>query len=357
MRTLRIDAATAEVVGALRNAGVPSILLKGPSVPRWIYDVASRPYGDCDLLVPRSDVEASEQSLRSLGFERGGLHSIPGDWPRHAAVYRRGDVVVDLHQTLLGVTADGDRFGTPSLHIVSRWVSRERTSTCSIPRVAPSSWPSIPPRTVAGTRSLKGTWIVRSRSSRLSCGGPPRRSRRRSGAARPSRPAFVVLPPGARCARSRVSPHRSRARSRCGRRTLPLSPRVSTGSCDRRGLDARSPWSPGRSCRPPSCATVRRWLAEGDMGSRTRLPLAARMAPLESSSSGVGGGSRELPRTGKRFRRALSAPARAGRPRRAGHRDADSAAKQGCSRLGRGGRARCGASARWEGRVPLARFR
>jgi hypothetical protein len=109
MRTLRIDAATAEVVGALRNAGVPSILLKGPSIARWIYDGASRPYGDCDLLVPRSDVEASERSLRSLGFERGGLHSIPGDWPRHAAVYRRGDVVVDLHQTLLGVTADADR--------------------------------------------------------------------------------------------------------------------------------------------------------------------------------------------------------------------------------------------------------
>ena len=109
MRTLRIDAATAEVVNVLREGGVPSILLKGPSVARWIYDGASRPYGDCDLLVRRSDLEASERSLRTLGFERGGLYSIPGDWPRHAAVYRRGDVVVDLHQTLLGVTADADR--------------------------------------------------------------------------------------------------------------------------------------------------------------------------------------------------------------------------------------------------------
>ena len=109
MRTLRIDAATAEVVNVLREGGVPSILLKGPSVARWIYDGASRPYGDCDLLVRRSDLEASEQSLRTLGFERGGLYSIPGDWPRHAVVYRRGDVVVDLHQTLLGVTADADR--------------------------------------------------------------------------------------------------------------------------------------------------------------------------------------------------------------------------------------------------------
>ena len=39
MRTLRIDAATAEVVGALRDAGVPSILLMGPSVARWIHDI------------------------------------------------------------------------------------------------------------------------------------------------------------------------------------------------------------------------------------------------------------------------------------------------------------------------------
>jgi hypothetical protein len=110
MRTLRIDAATAEVVGVLRDAGVPSILLKGPSIARWIYDGGGRPYGDCDLLVRRSDLDASERILRTLGFERGGLYSIPGDWPRHAVVYRRGDVMVDLHQTLLGVTADADRF-------------------------------------------------------------------------------------------------------------------------------------------------------------------------------------------------------------------------------------------------------
>ena len=109
MRTLRIDAATAEVVGVLRDAEVPSILLKGPSIARWIYDGGSRPYGDCDLLVRCSDLDASERTLRTLGFERGGLYSIPGDWPRHAAVYRRGDVMVDLHRTLFGVAADADR--------------------------------------------------------------------------------------------------------------------------------------------------------------------------------------------------------------------------------------------------------
>ncbi len=108
MRTLRIDAASAEVFAAFRDEGVPSILLKGPSVARWIYEKASRTYEDCDLLVRESDLPHAENVLRSLGFERRGLDSIPNDWPKHAAVYRRGDVTVDLHRTLLGVGAGTD---------------------------------------------------------------------------------------------------------------------------------------------------------------------------------------------------------------------------------------------------------
>ena len=108
MRTLRIDAATAEVFSALRDRGITSVVLKGPSVARWLYDSGRRPYGDCDLLVRDSDLPVAQQSLQLLGFERGGLYTIRGDWPRHASVYRRGDVTVDLHRTLLGVTVDAD---------------------------------------------------------------------------------------------------------------------------------------------------------------------------------------------------------------------------------------------------------
>lgn len=109
MRTLRIDATSAEVFAALRAEGIPSVLLKGPSVARWIYETGRRTYEDCDVLVRGADLDAADRVLRSLGFERRGLDSIPGDWPKHAAVYRRDGVVVDLHRTLLGVDAGADR--------------------------------------------------------------------------------------------------------------------------------------------------------------------------------------------------------------------------------------------------------
>jgi hypothetical protein len=108
MRTLRIDVASAEVFTALQDEGVPSVLLKGPSVARWIYETARRTYEDCDLLVRGSDLEHAQRVLDRLGFERRGLDSIPNDWPKHAVVYRRGDVSVDLHRTLLGVGAGTD---------------------------------------------------------------------------------------------------------------------------------------------------------------------------------------------------------------------------------------------------------
>jgi hypothetical protein len=108
MRTLRIDAATGEVFSALRDKGIASIVLKGPSVARWLYDSGRRQYGDCDLLVRESDLSVAQQSLLQLGFERRGLYTIRGDWPRHAAAYRRGDVTVDLHRTLLGVKVEAD---------------------------------------------------------------------------------------------------------------------------------------------------------------------------------------------------------------------------------------------------------
>jgi hypothetical protein len=108
MRTLRIDAASAEVFEAFRDEGIPSVLLKGPSVARWIYEKATRTYEDCDLLVRGSDLQHAQGVLEKLGFERRGLDSIPNDWPKHAAVYRRGDVTVDLHRTLLGVGAGQD---------------------------------------------------------------------------------------------------------------------------------------------------------------------------------------------------------------------------------------------------------
>lgn len=106
-RSLAVDRATAEVVEALERSGVRSILLKGPALARWLYDDgALRPYLDCDLLVGPEDVSATEQTLRSLGFERIALDTIPNDWPRHARAWiRPHSPTVDLHLTLPGAEA------------------------------------------------------------------------------------------------------------------------------------------------------------------------------------------------------------------------------------------------------------
>jgi hypothetical protein len=110
IRTLHLDTVTAEVVRAFGAAGVPSILLKGPTLSRWLYDDGARPYVDIDLLVPPRARVAAERVLRSLGFGPGAFELIKGDYPRHASVFRRHDgATLDLHRTLVGVGVDDDR--------------------------------------------------------------------------------------------------------------------------------------------------------------------------------------------------------------------------------------------------------
>jgi Uncharacterised nucleotidyltransferase len=102
---LRVDSVTAEVVSALRDGGVRSILLKGPAVARWLYDEpGERPYGDTDLLVAPEDLRTAEQTLSGLGFEPGGT-----GWLGRSRAWRRAGREVDLHTSLFGVEAPGDQ--------------------------------------------------------------------------------------------------------------------------------------------------------------------------------------------------------------------------------------------------------
>lgn len=68
VRALAVDAVGAEVIAAFRGAGIPSILLKGRSIARWLYPRGGRSYGDTDVLVQEGDVAAAEAVLRGLGF-------------------------------------------------------------------------------------------------------------------------------------------------------------------------------------------------------------------------------------------------------------------------------------------------
>lgn len=112
IRTLAVDAQTAEVVSALRSRGVEALLLKGPAVARLLYaDSEQRTYGDSDLLVSPRTFRAAEEALRGLGYERdlgvrsmalAGIHGYP--WHRPGTT-----LAVDLHHTLAGVEEDPQR--------------------------------------------------------------------------------------------------------------------------------------------------------------------------------------------------------------------------------------------------------
>jgi hypothetical protein len=105
--SLAVDAQTATVTSALEDAGVRSILLKGPAIAEWLYrGRALRVYADTDLLVAPSDWDRARATLHDLGFV-DGLDT--GGHPRMASVSSyplvRGNDNVDLHTTLWGIRA------------------------------------------------------------------------------------------------------------------------------------------------------------------------------------------------------------------------------------------------------------
>jgi hypothetical protein len=66
---LVLAVAAEQIVGALREAGVRSILLKGPVHARWLYEEgARRAYSDIDLLAPAGELDRAEVVLEELGF-------------------------------------------------------------------------------------------------------------------------------------------------------------------------------------------------------------------------------------------------------------------------------------------------
>jgi hypothetical protein len=100
---MAVDQVTAEVVPALRAAGITSVLLKGPAIAQWLYPEGGRYYGDVDLLAAPTDVVAAEAVLGDLGFHPPS----PTRTPQPARAWRRDGhpVAVDLHHSLRHVQA------------------------------------------------------------------------------------------------------------------------------------------------------------------------------------------------------------------------------------------------------------
>jgi hypothetical protein len=118
--SLRADLVTAEVLGALGEAGVRAMLVRGPAIARWLYDdEGARSYGDVDLLVAPDDVSRAEQVLAELGFTDQTVEGLLSeDRPTHAHPWgrERDGASVDLHSTLVGIGAKGGVWDTFAGH-------------------------------------------------------------------------------------------------------------------------------------------------------------------------------------------------------------------------------------------------
>lgn len=91
---------------ALERAGVPSIMLKGASVARWLYEPEdARIYMDSDLLVPSARFRSAVEILETLGFQPElDEAAMPSWWREHALTMTRSEdgAIIDLHRTLPG---------------------------------------------------------------------------------------------------------------------------------------------------------------------------------------------------------------------------------------------------------------
>ena len=103
-----VDAAAAEAVSALNEAGIRSILLKGASFDRWLYDEREpRMYGDVDLLVAPRAFDYAGQVLGRLGYRERAEELAPTHVDHAKVWFRlRDQMHVDLHRALVGVEAD-----------------------------------------------------------------------------------------------------------------------------------------------------------------------------------------------------------------------------------------------------------
>ena len=136
-RTLAVDALVAEVVPALRSAGIPSVLLKGASLIGWLYrEDEGRGYRDADLLVPSTQQAAAEQVLETLGFELQPPKPPAMHHQRHARPWTRArdGATVDLHRTLPGVRTDPeDAWNVLSRDLGSRTIHGVRVDILAEP--------------------------------------------------------------------------------------------------------------------------------------------------------------------------------------------------------------------------------
>jgi hypothetical protein len=102
----------------MESAGISSIVLKGPSIARWLYPSGGRTYVDTDLLVPGADFGRAADVLMGLGFRAKleGFHpfevgdSLATESPmtRLLSAGHGPPGTVDLHHNLSALAVDDE---------------------------------------------------------------------------------------------------------------------------------------------------------------------------------------------------------------------------------------------------------
>lgn len=67
-RAMVAERRLASVLETLEAASVPALVIKGPAIAAWYPDPALRPYGDLDVLVPRTQLDEAVGALEGLGY-------------------------------------------------------------------------------------------------------------------------------------------------------------------------------------------------------------------------------------------------------------------------------------------------
>ena len=104
-RSLQLDLMALEVTSALREAGTPSLLLKGASFAEWLFgDGTPRPYSDCDILVAPDRIDAAGEVLEDLGLKQFPDYG-PGEGVHdsHDQAWLRDDGLLELHFKVPGI--------------------------------------------------------------------------------------------------------------------------------------------------------------------------------------------------------------------------------------------------------------
>jgi Uncharacterised nucleotidyltransferase len=110
-KKLRNDVAAAEAIDAFAAAGIPSILLKGPAIDRWLYSgTFDRTYGDVDLLIAPRDFQRAQPLLEQLGFVRLNLETTRVGQESHHDVWHRDldGILLELHRSIQGASVPDD---------------------------------------------------------------------------------------------------------------------------------------------------------------------------------------------------------------------------------------------------------